>query len=553
VRFSTRFAAASSVLALAAVLAPRQVLLSRRPADRGLVRGVLHVHGSRSADARGTVAEVARAARAAGLDFVVLADHDADDAVPAPTYADGVLVLTGMERSTDGGHALVLGASPLPFRLDGEPAAVVADAEALGAFVLASHPAALRPESAWTAGCVGLAGREVVSFGDAASWPLGPRALLAALRYPLDPRGALLQALRPSARARAGWDACLAQGPAAGWLGSDAHGGLRLGPLFLPVPSYRAVFGLGGNHLTLAEPATGDAAHDAALVWQSLRGGRGFAALDGLADATGFAFAATAGARTAGPGQTLEVAAGEVVRVTATAPAASTLVLLRDGGPVARARTIDETLDDAATGVYRVEAFLDGDAEGRPWIVSNAIGVFRADEARARAARLAVPPEPVRAADAPERFAAPALDARWQVDRAADAAAAVRPEDGALRFDFALGPGARTYASVCDWAPRDLSPASGVAFRARASARFRADVQVRTGGPEGHVIWRRSVLLDPGWRDVYVPFAALRTWDPAGARPDLARVVGVYVEVEALHLAPGTRGTIWLDDWGTAP
>ena len=269
-----------------------------------------------------------------------------------------------MERSTDGGHALVLGASPLPFRLDGEPAAVAADAQALGAFVLASHPAAERAESAWTAGCAGLAGREVVSFGDAGSWPLGPRALLAALRYPLDPRGALLSALRPSPRARVGWDACLAEAPAAGWLGSDAHGGLRLGAAFLPFPSYRAVFGLGGNHLTLAEPASGDAAHDAALVWQALRDGRGFAALDGLRDATGFTLVARAGPRAAEPGQTLERAPGEVVRLTAAAPAPSTLVLFRDGVPAARGATIDETLGEDAAGVYRVEAFLDGDAAG---------------------------------------------------------------------------------------------------------------------------------------------------------------------------------------------
>jgi hypothetical protein len=78
-------------------------------------------------------------------------------------------------------------------------------------------------------------------------------------------------------------------------------------------------------------------------------------------------------------------------------------------------------------------------------------------------------------------------------------------------------------------------------------------VQVRTGDAAGVVIWRRSVLLRPEWRDVYVPFAALRTWDRAGTRPDLARVVGVYVELEALHLPPGAHGTIWLDDWGTAP
>lgn len=551
-RLSTRFAAAASALALLAVLQPRAGRLPSRPSDPREVRGVLHVHGGRSADARGTAAEVAREARAAGLDFVVFTDHDADDAVPRPAYLDGVLVLAGMERSTDGGHALVLGASPLPFRLDGEPAAVVQDVQELGAFVLAAHPAASRAESAWTAGCAGLAGREVVSLGDAASWPLGLRALVAPLRYPLDPRGALLSALRPPAHARAGWDACLADAPAAGWLGSDAHGGLRLGPVFLPVPSYRAVFGLGANHLVLAEPKNGDAAHDAALVWDALARGRGFVALDGLADARGFAFAARAGGRVAGPGETLVVAPGETVQLTAHAPAPATLVLLRNGVPVARGPALDVATD--ATGAYRVEATLDRDGDRRPWILSNAIGVFDADEARARDARRRVPPEPVHTAALPERFDGP-LAARWQLGHAPDASVAVRAEDGALRFDFALGTAARTWAALSDWGEaRDLSAASGIAFRARASALFRADLQVLTAGPQGLVSWRRSVLMRPDWRDVYVPFAALRTWDrTAPPRPDLTRVVAVAVELEALHLPPGARGTIWLDDWGTAP
>jgi hypothetical protein len=549
VRLSTRFAAVACALALAVALVPRRTRPYARPQDRRQVRGVLHVHGGRSADARGTVAEVADAARAAGLDFVVITDHDRDDALPVPAYVDGVLVLSGMERSTDGGHALVLGASPLPWRLDGEPAAVVADAQELGAFVLAAHPAAGRAESAWTAGCTGLAGREVVSFGDAASWPVGFGGFLAALRYPLDPRGALLQALRVPAEARAGWDGCLAEAPAAGWLGSDAHGGLRLGPAFLPIPSYGTVFALGANHLALAEPASGDAAHDAPLVWQALRDGHGFLALDGLLDADGFAFEATAAGRRAEPGGTLEIAPGEAARLTAHAPAPAALVLLRDGVPVARGAAIDAAV--SATGAYRIEAYLDGSGPGRPWILSNAIGVFTAEEARARLSRAAVPKEPVSRADAPERFGI--LDARWQVDRAADAEAQLRLDDGALRFDFALGPGPRTYASACDYAPRDLTGASGVAFRARASGRFRADVQVRTADEQGVRIWRRSVRLDPAWRDAYVPFAALRTWDALGGRPNLARVVGVYVELEAAHLPPGARGTIWLDDWGTAP
>jgi hypothetical protein len=548
VRSSTRITAVAAALALATVLAPRDRRLPARPADRREVRGVLHVHGSRSADASGSVPDLARAARAAGLDFVVVTDHDADDAVPTPVYVDGVLVLGGMERSTDGGHALVLGASPLPFRLDGDPAAVVRDAQELGGFVLAAHPGSPRIESGWRAGCHGVAGREVLSFGDSRSWPLRPGAILAALRYPLDPHGALLMALRPSV----GWDRCLTQAPSAGWLGSDAHGGLRVGPLFLPAPSYRAVFALGSNHLTLDEPANGDAAHDAALVWRALREGRGYAALDGLAEATGFAFSAAAGGHAAGPGETLVVGPDEFVRLGARAPAPATLVLRRDGLEVARGATID--LAVLRSGVYRVEAFLDGDVADRPWIVSNAIGVFGPDEARARADRRTVAPEePVLTAGAPERFDAGALDPRWQIDRAADAAGAARVEEGALRFDFALGQGPRTYASVSDWGPRDLSGASGIAFRARASARFRADVQLRTGGPQGIVAWRRSVLLDPAWRDVYVPFAALRTWDRSGTRPDLVHVVGVYVEVELLHVAPGARGSIWVDDWGTAP
>ena len=150
-------------LAVGAALAPA---LAHRPwglpgpADRRHVRGALHVHGPLSDDARGGVARIAREARQAGLDFVVLTEHGRDDAVP--DYREGVLILAGMEKSTDGGHALVLGASPLAWRLDGEPATVVDDAEAQGGFVMAAHPRSSRLGSRWTAGCAGLAGLEIV-------------------------------------------------------------------------------------------------------------------------------------------------------------------------------------------------------------------------------------------------------------------------------------------------------------------------------------------------------------------------------------------------------
>ena len=180
---------------------------------------------------------------------------------------------------------------------------------------------------------------------------------------------------------------------------------------------------------------------------------------------------------------------------------------------------------------------------------------FPLREALARAERAAVPaadPVPAGSIDV-QRFQGPRLLPSWQIDRAADAESSLRPEAEALRWDFRLGAGARTYASVTDFRARDLSRASGLAFRVRASARFRFDVQVRARDGESVRIWRRSVLADPAWHPAFLPFASLRTYDPRGGRPDLTRVTAVYFAVETAHLAPGTPGTLWIDDLGLVP
>ena len=70
--------------------------------------GVVHVHTTLS-DGGGTPQEVAAAARAAGLGFVVITDHNNLDAKGFEGYHDGVLVLVGTEISTTAGHVLGLG------------------------------------------------------------------------------------------------------------------------------------------------------------------------------------------------------------------------------------------------------------------------------------------------------------------------------------------------------------------------------------------------------------------------------------------------------------
>src|SRR5437016_1520165 len=72
------------------------------------VRGAFHIHTVRS-DGTGTVDQVAAAAAAAGLKFVVLTDHgDGSREADKPQYRDGVLCIDAVEISTDGGHVVAL-------------------------------------------------------------------------------------------------------------------------------------------------------------------------------------------------------------------------------------------------------------------------------------------------------------------------------------------------------------------------------------------------------------------------------------------------------------
>ncbi len=99
--------------------------------------GAFHVHTTRS-DGHGTVEEVAAAARAAGLQFVVLTDHN-DFAPREPAFIDGVLMVPAVEISTVSGHLVAFG---MQSPLDGPRAQQegVSAVEAAGGISVLSHP-----------------------------------------------------------------------------------------------------------------------------------------------------------------------------------------------------------------------------------------------------------------------------------------------------------------------------------------------------------------------------------------------------------------------------
>jgi hypothetical protein len=569
-RLRTILACVAATLAVGASLAHRPAAPAQRSFSRDrhgevAVRGVVHVHTGWSQDARGSLDHVARAARRAGLDFMIVTDHNTSASLGIDGYHHGVLVLGGTEKSTDAGHALALGLECMPFLLDGDPLTVVSDVGALGGFVVVAHPTSSHGEAAWRASLDGAGGIEIVNLGEPDVWPhLGPWLLGWLPRFLLDPQGALLSRLRFSRAAVALWDQALAERPIAGMLGADAHGGIRAGRFWVPVPTHLQIFRIASQHLLLPEPLDGSVAHDRRLVLEALHSGHDYLAFDGLADASGFHLEARSGGRRAGMGEALALEARAQAEIDAAvdAPTGTTLVLFRNGREVARGPSLHHVT--AQAGTYRVEAYLPpalvpGDP-ALPWILSNPIDLYPEATLEARTARArfvpAEEPEAPAAVRVLDAFDGAALDRDWQVDRAPDAGGALHLEGGALRFDFALGSAAHTHASACLWRAQDLSSASALVFRVRADRPLRFDLQVRAdepGPPARMRIWRRSVRAEAGWRTAVVPFASLKTYDHGGGSPALGRVRGLYVHLDEAMLPRGSTGTLWIDDLGLAP
>ncbi|QKV93139.1 PHP domain-containing protein [Streptomyces sp. NA02950] len=94
---------------------PRPVYPPQRAKGRGRAwyRGDSHLHTVHS-DGKRTPAEVAAAARAAGLDFITTTEHNTTSGHGAwdGLWGDDLLILTGEEVTTRNGHVVALGTDP---------------------------------------------------------------------------------------------------------------------------------------------------------------------------------------------------------------------------------------------------------------------------------------------------------------------------------------------------------------------------------------------------------------------------------------------------------
>jgi hypothetical protein len=533
------------------------------------VTGVVHVHTTLS-DGAATPEEVIAAARAAGLGFVVITDHNTLDAKRWEGYHDGVLVIVGTEVSTTAGHVLGLGITDPEFRFSGDAADALDDIETLHGAAFAAHPTSARPDFRWTGWDLpGGWGIEVLN-GDSqwrsAGWLRLARTLAL---YPLNHEYALLGSLTAPTDALARWDALLARRPAAGIAGADAHGQIPVRKdRAVRFPSYESLFRLARNHVLLSRPLTGDAAVDAPAIVRALAVGRSFVALDGLAAADAFSFTvAERGETSTHPwsmGDVVPPEPGLRLRAGGRLPAHARVRLLRNGETLTEAEgRID--VEAPGPGVYRVEVGVPGWPV--PWVISNPISVYAAREAKARA-QAALPPPPPSVPEATrtlDDFEAPAgTTFHPEFDPSSSMTADVLTPgagpDGsrAARMEFRLGaPGpGRPYVwcALVSRETRDLSGGHGLVFSVRGDREYRVWVQVRDANPaapDGTEWWFASVRTEREWRRVALPFARLRTLEAkTDGRLDLDKVRQLVFVIDQGADKPGTRGTVWIDDLG---
>jgi 3-deoxy-D-manno-octulosonic-acid transferase len=373
------------------------------PTLRGtLLSGVFSVHTDRSHDARGTRKQVAAAAAAAGLDFVVVGDHPPDDRKPGwelwdPEILEGVLVEGGQElRVPEAGKILVMGVDTTYRRWEGSYSSLVGMLRSRNATSFVVHPRGPRVGERWVQPTViGMEGWEVLDISEAARRrlrsPWAPYHLLTVLAgFPLGLGDrALLHLMREGfdTPAVAAYDSLRSRGALVATAGLNVHPKLKLGPFL--VPPYGPFFRTLVCHLVAREPLPPDPALASAVLREEIQNGNLFIALGGQDRAGSFRLGAVMGpGAVMGMGRDGPALRGILIRGGFEGGADRRVLyrILRNGREAAWIRGPELEWAPPRPGFYRVEVYTYGARFGdtffrlRPWIFANPVGLMGAGD-----------------------------------------------------------------------------------------------------------------------------------------------------------------------------
>lgn len=329
-------------------------------------RGVIHAHSHFSHDSEGSDERIVQAAAEAGLDFLMMTDHQNDPRSVTEGlrgWRGRTLFVPGAEISI--GRGSLLGLDLKRHVRGAEVAAKVADVLAQNGQAWAAHVEGWRPDQLELEG---LAGMELYNLHYDAVLDGRIAGLWRAARFlRTDPQRALEQILDRPVLALKRWDRITVHRRFPVIAGNDSHENVRRGDVLLdPYPrSFRFV----NTHVFVRGPL------DVPRLREALAEGRSYICHEMFHDGRGFSFTALRGDDVrALLGEEIPFERGLELRVTSPIPAVVRLV--RNGRTAASSirevRLWSHRVSEP--GVYRVElTILDRDGRIRPWIYSNPV------------------------------------------------------------------------------------------------------------------------------------------------------------------------------------
>ena len=346
----------------------------------------MHMHTPYS-DGEGSHAEIARAAQIAGIDFIIVTDHNVlvqgIDGYVGDDKEGYVLVLAGEEIHDQRldpqiNHFLVYGAEHELSQCAANPQGLIDAVQAAGGLGFIAHPndpplpAVHEPAITWDDWTVErYTGLEIWNYMSSFKGLITTRQSM--LRAAFRPEELMIG---PPAETIALWDNLLGEGRRVVGIGnSDAHGTTyRMGPVRHVIFPYDFLFNCVNTHILLTQPLTGEMRRDKQMIYKAIAQGNVFIGYDIPGNTRGFRFSATGQYGSAIMGGSIRLGPG--VTLQTLAPARSHIKIICHGKVVAESVGRENLTFTAQTsGAYRVEVWQNYLGRERAWILSNPIYV----------------------------------------------------------------------------------------------------------------------------------------------------------------------------------
>jgi hypothetical protein len=354
----------------------------------------IHMH-TRYSDGHGTHADIVRAALQAGLDVVIVTDHNVWVNGPEDYYHEGnkrVLMMVGEEihdttRDPQKNHMLVIGAGRELAPFAQNPQRLLDAVSQAGGVAFLAHPVELsapaihEPDISWVDWNVqGYTGIEL--WNEMSEFKSYLKTKLHGLYYTYNPKRV---ARGPVDGMLDKWNELLAEGRRVVAIGgTDAHAfPVRLGPLHRVLYPYEFHFRTVNTHLLVPQPLTGELGEDRLMILDAFRKGHAFIGYDLPASTQGFSFTAHGMNSTACMGDEVSAEKGITFQIRLPQPThpLPTECCLLHGGKVVKTWRNKTLITHIATepGVYRVEVYIKYLGKRRAWVFSNPIYVRSRD------------------------------------------------------------------------------------------------------------------------------------------------------------------------------